>query len=799
MSATVPSTETVTLSIDGREITVPKGTALVVAAAEQAGVEIPVFCYEPRLGPPIGACRMCLVEIEGAPKLQAACTLTCADGMVVRTADASEQAKEAQDAVLEFMLLNHPLDCPVCDKGGECPLQDLTFRYGPGATRMTLPKRTYEKPLPISPSIVLDRERCILCYRCTRFSSDVAEDGQLVARERGAQSVIATFEERPYESAFSGNVTELCPVGALLPTAYRFKARPWEIVNVPTVCTGCATGCNTWTTLREGKVERVLSRNHPGVDDGWLCDRGRFARFEPRDERIAAPLVRGDAGLEPAPWDEALRLAAQRLRHHAAVDGDGAVAILTGGSLTNEEALAWRRIADTLYARTGSAPVAAAARWERLDPYAAPIAALDVADAIAVIGDQEPADRAGTVDLRLRKGRRGGAHLIVAGPGGSSLEPDAAAFVRTLPGAGSALLAALTRAVVEAGGEHVRADAPTAGSVEELAGLAGADPTEVRAMADALASAERPVLVVTDPVDTADIERLAWALGLDRSAGGVLPLPVGANERGERAVGLSGGWDEVLPAVEAGDVTAVVLVGCDPVLDSADGERWQLALAQTPVVVAVAPFSNGVTSQAQVVLPLDVEHERDGSVMNLEGRIQRVRPSLPPIAGVELIAWSSRLAGFLDHEAPPTAARAFAALVAENPAFAGHAWTELGDRAELDRPRPAAEAPDAGGPAAPPAAPAEGAFRLIAPRPLFSGPAVERTASLEHQRAPRVVLAHEDAKRLGIGRGDQVAVRHAAGEHVGEAVISRRLHPGSVRINWRGAAGTGAHAVVGAR
>jgi NADH-quinone oxidoreductase subunit G len=197
---------------------------------------------------------MCLVEIEGAPKLQAACTLSCGDGMVVKTADTSEQAKEAQDGVLEFMLLNHPLDCPVCDKGGECPLQDLTFRYGPGNTRMTLPKRTYEKPLPISPSIVLDRERCILCYRCTRFSGDVAEDGELVARERGASSVIATFDETPYANAFSGNVTELCPVGALLPTAYRFKARPWEIVNVPTVCTGCPTGCNTWATLREGKV-----------------------------------------------------------------------------------------------------------------------------------------------------------------------------------------------------------------------------------------------------------------------------------------------------------------------------------------------------------------------------------------------------------------------------------------------------------------------------------------------------------------------------------------------------------------
>ncbi|HMG98525.1 MAG TPA: 2Fe-2S iron-sulfur cluster-binding protein, partial [Gaiellales bacterium] len=264
MSAT--DVATVTLEIDGRELTVPKGTPLVLAAAT-AGVEIPIFCYEPRLGPAIGACRMCLVEVEGMPKLQAACTLTAGDGMKVHTRSAS--AAEGQEAVLEFILLNHPLDCPVCDKGGECPLQDLTYRYGPGNTRFHLNKRTYEKPLAISPLIALDRERCILCYRCTRFSQDVAEDEQLVARERGATSVIATFEDQPYRGRFSGNVIELCPVGALTSTEYRFKARPWEITNVPSVCALCPTGCNTWATVREGGVQRMISRNHPGVDEGW--------------------------------------------------------------------------------------------------------------------------------------------------------------------------------------------------------------------------------------------------------------------------------------------------------------------------------------------------------------------------------------------------------------------------------------------------------------------------------------------------------------------------------------------------
>ena len=237
------------------------------------------------------------------PKLQAGCTLTAQDGMVVKTARTSEQAAEGQNSTLEFILVNHPLDCPVCDKGGECPLQDLTFRYGPGNTRMTFPKRTFEKPIPISPLIALDRERCILCYRCTRFSENVAEDGQLVAINRGAQSVIATFEDEPYRGHFSGNVTELCPVGALTSTQYRFEARPWEIQNVPTVCGLCPVGCNITATTREGKVKRILSRNHPEIDEGWLCDKGRFAyaHLDARD-RITDAAAQG----RPAPLRAAL-------------------------------------------------------------------------------------------------------------------------------------------------------------------------------------------------------------------------------------------------------------------------------------------------------------------------------------------------------------------------------------------------------------------------------------------------------------------------------------------------------------
>ncbi|MDQ1715726.1 MAG: NADH-quinone oxidoreductase subunit [Frankiaceae bacterium] len=739
---------TVTVTFDGREVHVPPGTPLVVAAAH-AGVEIPVFCYEPRLGPPVGACRMCLVEVEMGgrpmPKLQAACTLTAADGMVIHSH--SDRAREGQDAVLEFLLLNHPLDCPVCDKGGECPLQDLAFRYGPGKSRMTLPKRTYEKPLPISPSIVLDRERCILCYRCTRFSSDVAEDGELIARERGAASVIATFEERAYVGAFSGNVTELCPVGALLPTPYRFKARPWEIVNVPSVCGGCAVGCNTWASVREGRTERVLSRNHPEVDEGWLCDRGRFARHEPIDDRLSEPLMRSETGLGAVSWDEATRTIAQRLRHVDALEGPGSVAIVTGGNLTNEEAYAWGRIARGVRATTASGPVARAGAWELLDPYAARIDDLDRADVIAVVGEGDVADRGGVLDLRIRKARRRGAHLMIIGPGGTLLERDAGSVRQT-------------------------GDASTAEALADLV----RDPGP-------LATATCPVLIVTDGVDVTAIAAAAHALGL-HERGGVLPLPTGPNERGARLCGLAGGGDEVLAAIEAGTVHALVLVGVDPTAEWPEADRWQMALSQLRHVVTVSPFVNTSVSWSHIVLPQAVDYEREGTTTNLEGRIQRLRPATKPPSGVPDLAAYVAIAGQLGIEVSPAPSRAYAQLAGE--LGIPLSWSELNGRAPVPaRARPAAVAPVA---PEPPVGvpPAIGRFALIAQRTLFTGAAVERTPALAHQRAPWVMLNHEDAARLGVSEHDVVAVRHAGGEHTGPVRTSRRLRPRAVRINWAG-------------
>ncbi|HLB22328.1 MAG TPA: 2Fe-2S iron-sulfur cluster-binding protein, partial [Solirubrobacteraceae bacterium] len=347
-----PEHRTISFTIDGREVQAPENTMLV-DAAKHGDVEIPVFCYEPKLGNPVGACRMCLVEIEGIGKLQTGCSTPVKDGMVVHTQTA--RVKEAQKSVVEFLLINHPLDCPVCDKGGECPLQDISFGWGRGISRFVEPKRHFVKPLELSPKIAIDRERCILCYRCVRFSQEVAEDYQLVLLERGAHSFVSTFDGHPYVAPFSGNILELCPVGALTSRSYRFRARPWDIEDAGTVCTLCPAQCNVSLTVRDERVMRVLSRENDEVDDGWLCDHGRFAypalaRGERADAgvsshdvhlgmRVGEPLLRDGGELRPVTWERALQEAAGMLER-----AGPKTAALAGGGATNEEGFLLSRL-----------------------------------------------------------------------------------------------------------------------------------------------------------------------------------------------------------------------------------------------------------------------------------------------------------------------------------------------------------------------------------------------------------------------------------------------------------------------
>jgi NADH-quinone oxidoreductase subunit G len=720
--------ELVTLSIDGREIQVPRGLGMVETAAA-AGIEIPVFCYEPRLGPAVGACRMCLVEVEGMPKLQAGCTLGAQDGMVVKTAQTSKKAADGQNATLEFILVNHPLDCPVCDKGGECPLQDLTFRWGPGNTRMTFEKRTFDKPIPISPTIALDRERCILCYRCTRFSEEVAQDGQLVAKNRGAASVIATFEDEPYRAPFSGNVIELCPVGALTSTQYRFEARPWEIQNVPTVCGLCPVGCNVNATSREGKVKRILSRNHPEVDDGWLCDKGRFAypHLLARD-RIVEPLRRvRRRGLGPASWDEALDEAERLLR---AAEGRTVTAL--SGSETVELAYALGRLLrEGLGAHTALLPEEID---ESIEAFRLPLSAIRDAELVVVIGDDPVAERAPVVDLWLKAAPRSGAEIVRIGPDGT--EPR-------LPGEGPEAC----RELAETGSELGRR----------------------------LRDSERAILIWSGPggAGGAEIARLADELGFaDKPGSGAFHLPATPNGRGVAEAWACCSEGEPQPPEPIG---LLVVSG-----DEAANDLSVRALAeQAESVIAVTMFHGLAAGWADLVLPGTSYLERDGSLVNLEGRLQRLRRAVIPPCPDEL-AWVAKLAGRFGVDLSPYPAKVFDEV---SPLlYSGLAYGEVGERAKLrartEPPPPEPEyEPE-------PVRPRDGHFlALYRYRPLFSGPAVERVKELQFQRPPREVeLSHEDASRRGISTGDEVEVRSNGTSVTLRARVSRKLVAGVARI-----------------
>ena len=339
-AATPP--DAVHCTIDGFEVAVPKGT-LIIRAAEQIGVQIPRFCDHPLLEP-VGACRQCLVEVEGQRKPVASCTMPVTEGMVVQTQLTSPQADKAQQGTMELLLINHPLDCPVCDKGGECPLQNQAMSNGRTESRFVDVKRTYPKPLPISSEILLDRERCVLCARCTRFSQQVAGDPFIELFERGALEQVAIYEDEPFESYFSGNTTQICPVGALTSTQYRFRARPFDLRSEPSVCEHCASGCAQRTDYRRGKVTRRLAGEDPAVNEEWNCDKGRFAfRYVTSNQRLTTPLVRGaDGTLQPASWPEAWAAAAAGL---LAAREQGGVGVLPGGRLTVEDAYAYAKFA----------------------------------------------------------------------------------------------------------------------------------------------------------------------------------------------------------------------------------------------------------------------------------------------------------------------------------------------------------------------------------------------------------------------------------------------------------------------
>jgi NADH-quinone oxidoreductase subunit G len=611
-----PEPRTITFTIDGLEVRAPEN-AMLVDAAKHGDVEIPVFCYEPKLGQPVGACRMCLVEVEGIPKLQTGCSTPVKDGMVVHTQ--SERVKEAQSSVVEFLLINHPLDCPVCDKGGECPLQDIAFGWGRGTSRFVEPKRHFVKPLELSPTIAIDRERCILCYRCVRFSQEISEDDQLVLLERGAHSYVATFDGHPYVAPFSGNIVELCPVGALTSRAYRFRARPWDVEDAGTVCTLCPAQCNVTLTVRDERVLRVLARANPEVDDGWLCDRGRFAY--PRlggEERVRQPLVRDGGELRPVSWERALTEAAAGLRRAGARTG-----ALAGGGTTNEEGVLLAQLlreglgSPHLDSRTAGGKLPLELHRALADPsLQARVSDLEFAHAVLLL-ECEPIADAAIIDLRLRKGvRRHGMKLLRASAAELLNEDASRALIETLTAAGEEIVV-LWHERLSAGPDGERA---------------------ARALLD-----------------------LAGTLSLaGRQNAGLLEIPAEANGRGLREAGVlpnagpglsdpSGeGLDSpgIAEALIAGELSALYLLGVDPLERGVDRlerggdppERnrplWQAALERASTVVAHAMFlTEGVETYANVVFPAEAYAEKKGTIVHPDGLVQRLRPAVGRVGG----------------------------------------------------------------------------------------------------------------------------------------------------------------------
>jgi NADH-quinone oxidoreductase subunit G len=634
---TVETTQdTVTVTIDGFEIKVPKKT-LVIRAAEMLGIQIPRFCDHPLLDP-IGACRQCLVEIEGQRKPLASCTTECAEGMVVRTQLTSAMADKAQHGVMELLLINHPLDCPMCDKGGECPLQNQAMSNGQGETRFTFDKRTFDKPVPISTEVLLDRERCISCTRCTRTSEEIAGDPFIEFIGRGPAQMIGTADGKPFNSYFSGNTVQVCPVGALTGAAYRFRSRPYDLVSVPSVCEHCAAGCRQRTDIRRGRVLRRLAGEEPAVNEEWNCDKGRWAfTYATQPDRLTVPLVRDAAGvLVPASWPHALAVAAAGLA--AARDADDGqprgAGVLAGGRLTLEDAYAYAKFA-RIALRTNDVDMRArphSAEEERF--LAACVAGRDITVSYAdlerapavLLAGFEPEDESPIVFLRLRKAmrRRGLRVFSIAALSTPGLAKLSGALLPTLPGEEAAALTALT-----AGGND-QAWRAAAGALKEAGAviLAG---ERLAAVPGALAAAARLAF--------ASGARLAW---VPRRAGergaveaGALPglLPIGrpvsdaaaraevARIWGQGPLPVTPGRDTaaILAAAAEGELGALLVAGVDPA-DLPDPQAALSAIEMAPFVVSLELRASAVTDRADVVFPVAAVAEKAGTFVNWEGR-----------------------------------------------------------------------------------------------------------------------------------------------------------------------------------
>jgi NADH-quinone oxidoreductase subunit G len=813
----------VSVTIDGRSISAAKGE-LVIAAAERNGVYIPRFCWHPRMRS-VGMCRMCIVDIDTGrgPSLQPACMIECADGMTVSTE--SPATRKAQEGVLEFLLVNHPLDCPVCDKGGECPLQDQTMSHGPGESRFVEEKRHFEKPIPISDLVMLDRERCILCDRCTRFAAEVAGDPLISFIDRSNETQVNTFPGDPFSSYFSGNTVQICPVGALTATPYRFKARPWDLEQVESTCTSCSVGCRVVIQSSRNQVLRYLGVDVDAVNWGWLCDKGRFD-FEAvsSSERLGSPLVR-DEGLllKSATWNDAVRRAAASIREGLERSGPGGFAVVGGARLTNEDAYAWVKLAkgiigsDNVDAQLGDGLPAEAV-------LGLPPATIDDAcrpGGLVLLLGPDPKEELPVLFLRLRHAVLNDDVKIVELAATETGTTDLATHsLRYRPGHALALIRALL--------------AP-ADVDEEVAGVA---PEAIVAAASLLE--ERPVTVVLGRANAAEgAKSIAAAANVIHEAHPqvrFLSALRRANVRGALELGMAPGvlpgrvtlqagrswfadhWPTVpeakgldaagiLRAASEGKIDTLVLLGADPLADFPDRDLAERGVAGARTVIACDQFLTESVRQADVVMPAAGYAEVDGTTTNLEGRVSTLAQIVTP-PGTAQPDWAIaaelafRLGADLGLESIEqigeeieTVAPAFAGLLHDlaAPSGADGVLVSLPSRTNGETDEPAAEpVAEAANPAAgivgisvpdwrvidPPLLDAY-SLRLVVRRKLYDrGTLVQHSPSLAGLAERATLRLHpQDFDRLGIVPGDDVRVTSSRG-HV---TVAARPDPAVAR------------------
>jgi NADH-quinone oxidoreductase subunit G len=765
----VDQDDLVTFTIDGQEISVPKGT-LIIRAAEQLGTIVPRFCDHPLLDP-VGACRQCIVEVEGMPKPMMACTTTVMPDKAVRTHLTSDLARKGQEGTLELLLINHPLDCPMCDKGGECPLQDQALKHGANTSRFVDQKRRYDKPVAVSPQVLLDRERCVLCARCTRFSEQISGDPFIELFERGALEQVAIYEDEPYESYFSGNVIQICPVGALTSTSYRFKARPFDVVTTPSVCDHCSAGCSLTVQSRRGEIQRSLARTNMAVNEAWNCDKGRFAFTHlTHTQRITQPQVRAvDGQLQPASWAEALtRVTADVQAANEA--GAGRIAVITGSRLADEDAYLVAKYTrtvlgtDDLDHRTRFAPATETAELAALvGRETATYADVEAAPVIVVAG-LDPEEEVPILHLRLRKAwRQSKARIVVVGPHLGTLADLAWRRVPTLPGGEAAALTALidgdnevsealhgTGAPVVLVGERAGAGSITAGAA--LAAATGGRMGYVPRRAGARGAIEAglaPGLLpggrqLGDADDRAAVEAVWQA---------ELPAEVGRD------------LEAILTDAAAGRIDVLHLIGVDLARDAASTELARAALDRVGTVICQdLAATETVTAFADVVLPATGRQERAGATTNWEGRTQRFARA---VDGPDLVQedWEIivQLAALLGHDLGVNDLEGIRGEMAR-----------LGRR---DRPH---GWPDV---SAPTPSTADDDRLLVVARPLLLDHGTMLAGAndlLATARPARVELGVHDAEGRGIADGDLVAVVGAGGRLELTAEVRRDLVPGVV-------------------